>query len=147
MDERLFRRGRLRRFALSAVAIGALILVSAACRIGETGSAAPPPEATSIEVNQTGGFAGAEVRYTVDSTTDNQRRSELLNTVSSPQFQALQDSYTEPNCRDAYSYDVTATYRDGTSKHIVADECGQLPQLLTDVIAGAKEIGHRHNGS
>ncbi|WP_069163332.1 protealysin inhibitor emfourin [Nocardia altamirensis] len=130
------------------MAIGALLLASTACRIGETGSAAAPPEATSIEVNQTGGFAGAEVRYTVDSTTDNQRRTELLNTVSSPQFQALQDSYTEPNgCRDTYSYAVTATYRDGTSKHIVADECGELPQLLTDVIAGTKEIGHRQNGS
>ncbi|MEV6558275.1 hypothetical protein AB0M22_21355 [Nocardia sp. NPDC051756] len=137
----------MRLLVLCVAAFGALALVSAACRnIGETGSGTGISRTTSIEVYQTGGFAGADVRYVVDGTVEPQRRSELFDTVGSEAFRALADSYTGPgDCSDAYVYTVTAGYSDGSAKRITTDDCSPTPQLVTDVIARSKEIGHRQD--
>ncbi|WP_280391303.1 hypothetical protein [Nocardia brasiliensis] len=136
---------RLRLSILSAAVIAMLLLVGTACRnVGETGSATGAATTTSVEVHETGGLAGVDVLYTVDGAVDLQRRTELFDTVGSERFLALHDSYTAPNgCRDGYSHTVTATYSDGRRKQITADECGQAPPMLTNVITLTKELGHR----
>ncbi|MFI6996676.1 protealysin inhibitor emfourin [Nocardia sp. NPDC050175] len=146
MSESRFRRGLVQPLLLSAVV--ALLLASAACGgTGETQAKPSDPQATSVEVNQTGGFAGVDQLYTVDDKVDNQRRGSLFDMVGSPDFQTLTDAYTGPNdCRDSYFYTVTVTYRDGTSKRVTTDECNESPKLLTDVIALTKEIGQRKDG-
>ncbi|WP_405162888.1 hypothetical protein OG203_42590 [Nocardia sp. NBC_01499] len=144
MSESRSRRG-LAQPLLLAVVVGVLLLASAGCRgIGESQSGTSASEATSVEVNQTGGFAGVNQFYTVDDTVQNQRRGELFDKVDSPDFRTLTDAYTGPNdCRDSYFYAVTVNYRDGSSKRVTTDECNAAPQVLTDIIALTKEIGNR----
>ncbi|WP_433664169.1 hypothetical protein ACQPW1_19800 [Nocardia sp. CA-128927] len=147
MSESRYRRGLAQPLLLSAV-VGALLLSTAACGgAGESRSGAETSTATSVEVNQTGGFAGVNQLYVVDETVDNQRRGNLFEMVDSPEFRTLTDAYTGPSdCRDSYFYAVTVNYRDGSSKRVTTDECNESPKLLTDIIALTKEIGHRHDG-
>lgn len=144
MSDSRYRRGLARPLFLSAV-VAALLLATAACGgTGESHSTPEAPAATSVEVNQTGGFAGVNQVYTVDESVDNPRRGSLFEMAAAPDFRALTDAYTGPNdCRDSYLYAVTVTYRDGTTKSVSADECNESPKVLTDIIALTKEIGRR----
>ncbi|WP_146251243.1 protealysin inhibitor emfourin [Nocardia tenerifensis] len=147
MSESPYRRGLAQPLFLSAT-LGALLLATAACGgAGESRSGAETAKATSVEVNQTGGFAGVNQFYTVDDTVQNQRRGALFEMVDSAEFRTLTDAYTGPSdCRDSYFYAVTVTYRDGSSKRVTTDECNEAPKLLTDIIALTKEIGQRRDG-
>lgn len=145
MSDSRYRRGLAQPLFLSAVVV-ALLLATAACGgVGESHSTPETPAAaTSVEVNQTGGFAGVNQVYTVDETVDNPRRGSLFDMAAAPDFRTLTDAYTGPNdCRDSYQYAVTVTYRDGTTKSVSTDECNESPKALTDIIALTKEIGRR----
>ncbi|GAA5071408.1 protealysin inhibitor emfourin [Nocardia iowensis] len=147
MGEFRSRRGLSQLLFLPAAVVVTLLLAAAACSgSGGTPPGTGAPEPTRVEVNQTGGFAGVNEVYTVDAEVDNQRRAPLFDLVGSEQFLALNDTYTENDCRDAFSFTVTVTYSNGTTKNITTDECSQAPAMLTDAIALTKEIGHRHDG-
>ncbi|WP_135236400.1 protealysin inhibitor emfourin [Nocardia sp. CS682] len=143
------RRGLAQPLFLSAAVMCVLFLASAACGgVGETQPGTDSSGVASVEVNQTGGFAGVNEFYTVDDKVESPRRSELFDMVAGLPFRSLQEAYIGPNgCRDAFSYTVTVTYRDGTSKRVDAEECGEPPRELTDVIALTKEIGYRGSGN
>ncbi|WP_225728280.1 MULTISPECIES: protealysin inhibitor emfourin [unclassified Nocardia] len=113
----------------------------------EKPSDATPPAVVRVELNQTGGLAGVDEVYTVDSGVADQRRDQLFDMVAGQQFRTLKQTYSVPNkCRDQFFYRVTVTYSDSTTKEVSTDDCSQSPQLLTDVRTLIRQIGVHHNG-
>ncbi|MFI9509668.1 protealysin inhibitor emfourin [Nocardia sp. NPDC052566] len=113
---------------------------------GEASSEKPTGDATSavssVELEQSGGFAGVVESFVVDRGVADQRREELFGMVGSQQFRALKETYSvESGCRDQFSYRVVVAYADATTKEVSTDDCSQSPQLLTDVRTLVKQIG------
>ncbi|WP_433373541.1 hypothetical protein ACQPZX_02115 [Actinoplanes sp. CA-142083] len=108
-------------------------------------AAAAPAQASRIEVERAGGFAGRHDTYVVDRWTDGGRRP--LRTASSGAFLRLRGSYGQLNaCCDLFSYRVTVTYRGGRQKEISTIQGAPAPRILWDVIADVQRVGQQPAG-
>ncbi|RJQ71016.1 hypothetical protein D5S17_28500 [Pseudonocardiaceae bacterium YIM PH 21723] len=130
-----------------------MLVTSAACG-APNGAGSPAPVSTtaaaevgSVQVLQTGGFAGVHDLYTVDKDNRATEKAELYGKVTGADFRSLKDEYRTPNnCRDQFGYEITVKYADGQSKKVTTEDCSQKPQLVTDVIGLARKIGVKTDG-
>ncbi|WP_412542810.1 protealysin inhibitor emfourin [Longispora sp. K20-0274] len=138
-------RQSLTRTARHMVAVlGALLIGAGVAAV--PASAAAPARAQSVTLEQTGGLAGVQRRFTVDTSTPGARRDPLLATVARPDFLALEPSYVSGNtCCDRFVYELTVRYPDGRVKSVVTVEGGGAPALVADVIARTKALGTPHD--
>ncbi|HEX5201996.1 MAG TPA: hypothetical protein VFW27_18870 [Actinoplanes sp.] len=97
-------------------------------------------QATRIEVDREGGFAGRHDSYVVDRWTHGGRRP--LRMAGSRAFLRLRGSYGRLNaCCDLFSYRVTVTYRGGWQKVVSTIQGAPAPRILWDVIADVQRAG------
>ncbi|GIG59009.1 hypothetical protein Lfu02_33810 [Longispora fulva] len=134
-------RQSLTRTARHMVAVlGALLIGAGVAAV--PASAAAPARAQSVTLEQTGGLAGVQRRFTVDTSTSDARRDPLLATVARPDFLALDPSYvSDDSCCDRFVYELTVRYPNGSVKSVVTVEGGGAPALVGDVIERTKSVG------
>ncbi|MGY0236949.1 protealysin inhibitor emfourin [Longispora urticae] len=134
-------RQSLTRTARNLVAVmGALLIGAGVAAV--PASAATPARAQSVTLEQTGGLAGVQRRYTVDTSTSDTRRDPLLASVARPDFLALEPSYvTDDTCCDRFVYELTVRYPSGHVKSVVTVDGGGAPELVGDVIERTMAVG------
>lgn len=138
-----------------SVGVAAFLVGATSCTgANGSGTGTPPPETSTtgttsevvrVELHKTGGLAGVHETYIVERDPADQRRSRLFEMVGSQQFRTLNQSYSVPECRDQFFYLVNVVYTDMT-KDVDSDDCGEVPQLLSDVRALVAEIGVQQGG-
>lgn len=97
-------------------------------------------QATRIQVDREGGFAGLRNSFVVDRWTDGARRP--LRMAGSAAFLRLRGSYQPENpCCDLFSYHVTVTYRGGWQKEVSTVQGTPAPSILWDVINDVQRLG------
>ncbi|WP_018349699.1 hypothetical protein [Longispora albida] len=105
-------------------------------------SAAPGHAVQSVTLDQTGGYAGVRLRYTVDRNAATAQASELLSLTSTPAFTTLGDSYLPDDpCCDRFTYDLTVRYKNGVVKTVSTIDGGGAPAILEQAISLAKDAG------
>jgi hypothetical protein len=126
---------------LFGLTTAALVLPAAA-----TAAEVPPPKlpvANRVELVRAGGPTGVPVTFTVDAAHFGSDGVRLLRLVSKPEFLALKPIYGPKNpCCDFFTYTVTVTYDNGTTKTVFTSELAEdAPEILGNVIELTELIG------